>query len=225
MELTEFDSFRDLEDRAFGLLVDHMQKADTGSHAVMLAGGRTPLGLYRRLSEASVRVDRSLHIIVSDERYVPEDSPESNYGNMRAMLASLHVSERQVLRAETRLPVAAAAAEFDARLAAFFGNKGTLTLSLLGLGADGHVASLFSARDLERGASCWAIPVNRDDGGLRISVTPRVLGQSRRLIFLAAGPGKKHAVAALASAPGLTTAGAAVQDVTDVEVWYCPAAP
>jgi len=60
-----------------------------GATAIMLAGGTTPLPAYRTLAAAALRHDDRLHVLFSDERYVPADSPASNFHQARALLEVL----------------------------------------------------------------------------------------------------------------------------------------
>ena len=76
-----------------------------GATAVMLAGGTTPLPAYRTLAAAGLRHDDRLHVLFSDERYVPADSPASNYHQARALLDVLALPDESLLRVRTELPL------------------------------------------------------------------------------------------------------------------------
>ncbi len=220
MEIIPFDSREQLEADAIELLETHLALDAPDPRAVMLTGGRTPLGLYRRLAAQPVKASAGLHVMLTDERYVPADSPQSNYGNMRDMLAACGIPESRVLRVRTELPLADAVAAYDAELASFFGRGGRLALACLGLGADGHVASLFSAADVERGTGRHAIAVSRPDGPDRISVTRDVLHRAERLVFLVTGREKEEALDRLERDPLSIPAGLALHDKDHVEAWF-----
>ena len=142
---------------------------------------------------------------------------------MKAMIRSLGIPASRIIRPHTGLPIDESAREFDRALAAFL-SRGTITLALLGLGADGHTASLFRAEDVRRGARCYAVSTSRSHGPAdRISVTRGLLLRAERVVFLVTGEEKADAVSALLAAPETIAAGQAVEGIPDVEVWYTPA--
>ncbi|MGA7824674.1 MAG: 6-phosphogluconolactonase, partial [Steroidobacteraceae bacterium] len=123
------------------------------------------------------------------------------------------------LRVRTELPLVEAAADYEQRLDELLGAGVRIGLGLLGLGAEGHTASLFSAADLERARGHRAIPVQRPDGRSAVSVTPELLAQVREPVFVVAGADKHAAVAALLAHDPKLVAWAAVQGCASVELW------
>ena len=196
--------------------------AAPGASAVMLAGGATPLPAYQVLARAGVRHDDRLHVLFSDERYVPQDSPRSNYYQARALLEVLALPPESLLRVPTEQPLDEAAADYDAQLSALLSSGVHVGLGLLGLGADGHTASLFNEDDLARARGRYAIPVQRPDGLAAVSVTPDLLATVREPVFVVAGPGKEAALRALGEQDLALTAWRAVQGCEDVELWVAP---
>lgn len=188
-------------------------------HAVMLSGGRTPLPVFDLLSARPFPVSKSLHILYSDERHVPAQSPESNYGASLKMLRTLSIPAPHVLRVETEFPLDESAARYDAAIGRFFGSGGQIRLGLLGVGPDGHTCSLFSQVDLDRGHGKSAIAVRRESGPHRVSVTPAVLARVDRVIIAAAGPDKEQVVSDLLQRPSMVTAGKAIALCKHVELW------
>ena len=93
------------------------------------------------------------------------------------------------------------------------------SLGLLGLGADGHTASLFSAADLSRARGQLAIAVERPDGMSAVSVTPQLLAQVEELLFVVVADGKREAIRALEAQDANLTAWRAVQECPAVELW------
>ena len=168
MKLVPFDSFSEMERSAVVLLEEHFSLPCSVPHAVMLTGGQTPIGIYRTLAQPPVPVDNSLRLLITDERHVPLESPESNYGRIRAMVRSRGIDESQVMRVHTELPLDAATARYHDELASYVLAGGQITLGIAGLGADGHVASLFDGRDLERGRGKYAVAVPRGSGPDRV---------------------------------------------------------
>ena len=110
---------------------------------------------------------------------VPVISPENNFGNARPMISAIGVSEQRVLRVRTELTLADAAHRYDQDIAAFLKKGGKVTLGLLGLGADGHTASIFSKEDVEAGRGHYAIAATRQGEPSRVTVTADFLSPRR----------------------------------------------
>jgi 6-phosphogluconolactonase len=197
--------------------------AAAGPNAIMLSGGHTPLTAYRALSSRPPAHDERLHILFSDERYVPSDSEASNYHQARPLLDALALPPQALLRVRTELPLEDAAGDYERALEELLESGVPIGLGLLGLGADGHTASLFSATDLARARGHLAIAVHRPDGMSAVSVTPQLLSQVEALVFVAAGPDKQGAVQALEAHDPKLTAWRAVQDCASVELWMAAA--
>jgi 6-phosphogluconolactonase len=193
--------------------------AAPGPRAIMLSGGTTPLPAYRALALRPPPHAEGLHVLFSDERYVPLDSEASNYHRARPLLEALTLAPQSLLRVRTELPLEQAVADYDRQLAALLSSSAHIGLGLLGLGADGHTASLFSASDIERAHGHLAIPVQRPDGMSAVSVTPQLLAQVNALLFVVAGADKQGAAQALQAHDPHLTAWLAVQECPAVELW------
>ena len=192
--------------------------------AVMLSGGSTPIPAYLELATRRLTPAPGLTVLFSDDRYVPSDSDQSNFHQSRPLFTSLGLSTAQVLRIRTELPLAEATLDSERRLVQLLSGGRRITLGLLGLGADGHTASLFSAADLERARGRLALSVHRPDGRDAVSVTPTVLERVDQLIFVVAGADKRTALQALLQRRADLTAWAAVRGCRAVEVWADAAA-
>ena len=192
-----------------------------GASAIMLSGGTTPLPAYRALARGPLPHGDRLHILFSDERYVPSDSDASNYHQSRPLLDALALPATAVARVRTELPLDEAAADYERQLAAFLDSGVRIGLGLLGLGADGHTASLFGAADLERARGHLAIAVQRPDGMSAVSVTPELLAHVEDPLFVVAGGGKHDAIQAFAAQDVKSTAWRAVQGCPRVALWVC----
>jgi 6-phosphogluconolactonase len=193
--------------------------AGNGPAAIMLSGGNTPLPAYRALAERRPLAAPGLVLFYSDDRYVPSSSDASNYHQTRPLLDALALPEDRVLRVRTELPLEEAAADYDRKLTELAGRRMRFTLGLLGLGEDGHTASLFGREDIARARGHRAIPVHRPDGRDAVSVTPEVLAGFAELVFVVAGADKRHALEALLTGSGALTAWQAVRDRRVFEVW------
>jgi 6-phosphogluconolactonase len=195
--------------------------AAPGPSALMLAGGNTPLPAYRALASRTLAHDAGLRVLFTDDRYVPADSDKSNYHQSRSLLDALRLPAQAVLRVRTELSLQEAAADYERQLAALTASGARIGLGLLGLGADGHTASLFTAADIERSRGHLAIAVQRPDGMSAVSVTPEFLAQVAEPVFVVAGSGKREALARLAALDPTLTAWRAVQSCPRVELWVC----
>lgn len=173
---------------------------------VMLAGGRTPLEIYRRAFQDGLSTGGTLFL--SDERYVPVTDPQSNYGTIVPMVGTL-------LRINTGLPIEAAAQAFHDDL----GRIKRIPFGLLGLGTDGHTASLFTLTDAALRDDRLAIPVIRAEKPDRISVTPALLRRVEKLIILATGAEKQAVIQTLLDSPESIPAGVALAGHPNVELW------
>lgn len=200
------------------------QLARPGPQAIMLAGGSTPLAAYRRLAASPMAPAPALRIVYSDDRHVPPESEQSNYRQSRPLLDALRLPSSSVLRVPTELPLDEAAAGYEAALRGLLQGRVPVRLGVLGLGADGHTASLFTPADLERAAGRLAVAVQRPDGLGGISVTPGFLGQIEAIVFAVAGRGKREALARLQSGDPALVAWRAVQGCRSVQVWFEPGA-
>ncbi len=219
IRLRSFRSVDDLNAAAADVLQQHLTREFGRAHAVMLSGGTTPFPVYEELMRRRCRVADDGFVCFSDERFVPETSPESNYGRTRTFLGAIGLSPERTLRVHTDRGLKAAAGQYDRDLKQYIKSGGRLALGLLGLGGDGHTASLFSEKDLELGRGVYAVAISRDEKPDRISVTPDLLKCFETLIFLVVGSGKKDIVNRLLKDPTQVTAGVAVRDAPSVQLW------
>lgn len=175
--------------------------SEHGRFTWALSGGSTPRGLYRLLASGPFRdlmPWEAIHFFWGDERHVPPDHPESNFRMAReAMLDAVPVPPGNVHRIRAEEPDAErAAAEYEDELRSFFdlaqGEWPRFDLILLGLGKDGHTASLFpggtAVHERERLVVAVIAP------GVRITLTPPVLNNAGRAVFLVSGEDKAQAL-------------------------------
>lgn len=176
--------------------------AASGRFLIALSGGSTPGRLYALLaSEAwAGRVDwPRVHIFWGDERCVPPDHPESNYRTAReALLDHVPISPAQIhrMRGEDDPPHAATAYETALRAIAVDDLRSPrFNLVLLGLGTDGHTASLFPNTPAVREQQRWAIAHQvAAEPPWRITLTPVVLNAAAEVLFLVSGADKAAAL-------------------------------
>ena len=219
IKIRSFRSKADLIMATADLLVNQLERKFGKPHAIMLSGGETPTPAYEEVRARNVIVADDCFVCFSDERLVPSESAESNYGRAWPMLEAVGVPEERVIRVHTEAGLKIAAFRYDCELQQYVKSGGRLTLGLLGLGADGHTASLFAGDDLTRGTGAYAVAVPREEKPDRISVTPDLLKRFEALIFLVVGSGKRDIVRQLLEAPAGVTAGQAVQGAPSVQLW------
>jgi len=166
--------------------------------ALALAGGSTPRGLYERLADADLPWDR-VHLYWGDERFVPHDHPKSNVPLVRQTLLGGRASPDAPLHPmpTTDTPDAAAAAYADTLQRAFADRPHTFDLALLGMGEDGHTASLFPEHDPSPTDPTWVRAVSappRHDVRQRLTCTLPVFNAARRALVLVSGTAKRDTV-------------------------------
>jgi 6-phosphogluconolactonase len=174
--------------------------ARDGQFHVALSGGSTPRLLYRLLATPEFRTQVDwprVHLFWGDERAVPPDHPDSNYGMARReMLLRVAIPMSNVHRMEAEQPnIGKAAHDYEAVLRRWLGldDRGfpVFHLVLLGMGPDGHTASLFPGSRLLRETSRWvSTPMVAKLGMRRMTLTLPVLDAARRVLFLVTGPEK-----------------------------------
>lgn len=171
--------------------------AERGRAVVALCGGSTPLPLFRALAQADLPWDR-LWVAFGDERFVPLDHQDSNAGAaMRAFLGQVPVPEQQVLTWPILEQPHASAEAYRGLLESALGDFPTFDLNLLGLGSDGHTASLFPGTGavlLPGPTLAVRAPQGVTPGGWRLSLSASALSDSREVLFLVSGAGKTEAL-------------------------------
>ncbi len=201
-----------LAQRVADWLLDAATSRD-GLFAVALSGGSTPRTLYEMLAGPPYRDTfpwARTHFFWGDERFVPHDDPESNFRMAREALLS-----RVPIPAENIHPVPtqgfgpeAAAAAYQRELMTFYGaetldpGKPLFGVTLLGLGADGHTASLFPGAAALAERRLWVAAVADAKGLARITLTYPAIESSSRLAFLVAGKEKSAIFARLRRGDG-----------------------
>ena len=166
-----------------------------GACALALSGGATPRPAYEALAEGPledpVPWDR-VHVFFGDERAVPPDHPDSNFRMAsEALLRRVSVRAGNVHRMEAEAADADAAADRYARLL-----PEALDVLVLGVGADGHTASLFPGSPALHERSRRVVPARAPKPPeRRLTLTPPVIAAARRILVLAAGADKAEPVA------------------------------
>jgi len=215
MQLVVYDTPEEMARSAAERIASLIGDAGDG-FSLGLAGGSTPAATYRRLSEAPIGWDH-VQTWLSDERWVPPDDERSN-GRMAAETLTDRVSvafHRPPWR-EGMSP-AESAAEYEAALRSIH-RAGPPDLVLLGMGEDGHTASLFPGTRALEMAERWFVANNVPQlGEVRLTATYPLLWSARRLMVLVAGERKAEALKE--SLEGETPAGRLMEGGAEVE-WH-----
>jgi 6-phosphogluconolactonase len=183
---------------------------DRGTFAVALSGGSTPKRLFQLLAAEGRDALAWDHVELwwGDERTVPPDHPDSNYHMTReALIEPLELDPAHVHRINAELPDPVVAADaYDRALRQALGAPPVFDLVLLGLGPDGHTASLFPHTKALTAVGHFVV-ANPVDSPVakgkttRITLTAPALCAARHVRFLVAGADKQDAVAAVLAGP------------------------
>jgi 6-phosphogluconolactonase len=173
-----------------------------GRFSVALSGGSTPRRIYELLAgaEFASRVAWSkVHVFFGDERCVPPDDAESNYRMAReSLLSRVATPAENVHRMIGEGDAVANARLYEDELREFFGGDSlpVFDLVMLGMGDDGHTASLFPGSPALEELSAWVV-ANRVEkfGAYRLTLTARVINNAARVVFVVTGAGKAERLA------------------------------
>jgi 6-phosphogluconolactonase len=174
--------------------------AANGPFRISLSGGSTPERLYSLLASPEFRNRFPWRIVEwywGDERLVPYDHPDSNYRMVReAMLAKAPVAPENIHPVPTDGPPEDAARRYERTLQETYGamvldpTRPLFDVTFLGLGPDGHTASLLPEEPVLQERKRWATVVSHGRPEIRITTTYPVIESSRRVAFLVTGPEK-----------------------------------
>jgi len=175
---------------------------------IALSGGETPRPVYRLLGTASMkaRTDWSrVHLFFVDERAVPPNDPQSNFGMIdRELISHIDIPRKNVHRIEGEKNPEIASADYERELREIFnGQIVRFDVVLLGLGEDGHTASIFPGTEAieEETALACAVFVPRLRSW-RVTLTFRSINNAREVLFLVSGRQKTSAVQRVLTIPG-----------------------
>jgi len=185
------------------LLVTLAQEAiaQRGCFRLVLSGGGTPSGVYKLLAKQPFRDEmpwQQTHLFWGDERLVPPNDDGSNYGQaMQLLLNKVSVPPENIHRARGELAMETAVANYTRQLQTLASDNQppSFDVILLGMGSDGHTASLFPGSPIA--PTEWVVGVTADYNGRpaqRLTFTPAVINQARHIIFLVAGSSKAESL-------------------------------
>ena len=174
---------------------------ERGLFSLVLSGGRAPRPVYERLAECDMPWQR-VHLFFGDERCVPPDDIDSNYRQAReSLLDCVAITEENIHRMRGELPPQEGADAYERELRSFFGGTSpSFDLILLGLGSDGHTASLFPGDPACDERERWVVATpepTMSPGHRRITLTLPVLNAAREVFFLSGEKGKEEVLRAI----------------------------
>lgn len=187
--------------RSLELVLEKLHTAITerGVFTIALSGGSTPKPLYEAIAKQDLPWDK-IQVFWGDERYVPPDHPDSNEGMARAAwLNQVPIPAANIHPMPTdEADPAIAAQKHEQQLQQFFqmelGSVPAIDVILLGMGDDGHTASLFPHTEALK-VRDRLVTVGNKDGQPRITFTAPLINQARCVIFMVAGASKQPALA------------------------------
>ena len=200
MNLRVYEDVQQLSGAAAHTFVEEARKAvqEYGRFTVALAGGSTPKSTYETLAAGYGGTEDlewgRVHFFFGDERNVPLDHEDSNYRMAHEALLDC-VPAGSIHRMRGELEPSEAAALYEQELEEVFGGMPRLDLVLLGIGEDGHTASLFPRTPALGVTDRWAVenPVEKL-GATRITLTCPAINAAKNVVFLVAGEGKAEAL-------------------------------
>lgn len=169
-----------------------------GRFSVAISGGSTPIKLFSLLSnEYRNDIDwERVHIFWADERCVPADNEESNYGNAyKEFISKVPLPNANIHRIKGEEDPVGEARRYEEEIINFFNTKDipSFDLILLGLGEDGHTASLFPGSEALNERKRIAVPIfMKDKNASRITLTLQVLNNAKTVIFMVSGSAKSR---------------------------------
>ncbi len=174
---------------------------ECGQFNIALSGGGTPRATYQRLAQAPFSIDidwAQTHVFWSDERCVPPENLQSNYRiASETLLKQVPIPPENIHRLKGEMPPLEAAQQANRELAAYFGGTAmpNFDLILLGLGEDGHTASLFPESEALK-ASSELIAANyvAKLDTWRLTFTFPLINAARQILFMVSGESKAEIV-------------------------------
>ena len=218
MKVINFESREKLIQSVFDLIKKELQRKSDKLHCIVLSGGSTPLAIYQKITENPFEVDKNAVITYSDERFVPKNDKDNNYFQTEKMLNALKINSSRIIRVKTELGHAESTEAFHNDLSKLLA-EGNVPIGFLGMGTDGHTASLFSLKNVDEGKGKMAIAVTKDTPPHRISASKEFLDHCEKLIVLLAGVEKQAVLKTLMEKPNTIPAGKALSNHPNVEVW------
>ncbi|MFQ1014665.1 6-phosphogluconolactonase [Avibacterium paragallinarum] len=192
---------------------------------ISLSGGSTPKLLFKTLAAAPYNQAiqwQNLHFWWGDDRMVDPSDPESNYGEVQKLLFDhIAIPAENIHRIRGEAPVEQELARFQQELSAVI-SDGVFDWIILGMGADGHTASLFPHQTNFDDENLAVIAKHPETGQVRISKTAKLIEQAKRITYLVTGASKAEILKEIQTTPAenLPYPAAKIQAKNGITEWY-----
>ena len=192
---------------------------------ISLSGGSTPKLLFKTLAQAPYKNEiqwQNLHFWWGDDRMVEPTNPESNYGEVQKLLFDhIQIPAENIHRIRGEEPVEPELKRFEQELSAVIPN-GVFDWIILGMGADGHTASLFPHQTDFNDPNFAVIAKHPESGQIRISKTAKLIEQAKRITYLVTGASKAGILKEIQTTPAenLPYPAARIKAKNGVTEWY-----
>lgn len=209
-EIQTFDDNPAVAKHFAQFLCDWIATQDQEKITIALSGGSTPTLLFQILAdEFADKIDWSnVHLFWGDERCVAPDDEQSNFGQCKSLLLDkISIPEKNVHRVlGENDPITEAqryGAEISEHVSANSAGLPTFDLMILGMGSDGHTASIFPHQiELLNSESTCAVADHPESGQKRVTITGKVLNASKQVVFLITGAAKSQVLATVVDQSG-----------------------
>ncbi|ABR73608.1 6-phosphogluconolactonase [Actinobacillus succinogenes] len=195
---------------------------------ISLSGGSTPKLLFKTLAQAPFNTDvrwQNLHFWWGDDRMVPPTNPESNYGEVQKLLFDhIQIPAQNIHRIRGEEPAEQELKRFEAELSAVVPD-GVFDWIILGMGGDGHTASLFPHQTDFNDPNLAVIAKHPESGQIRISKTAKLIERAKRITYLVTGAAKAEILKQIQTTPAeqLPYPVARIQAKNGITEWYLDA--
>jgi len=207
VDIKEFEDKDLMAERAAGFIAEkaRFEIAESGFFSMALSGGNSPREIYTRLADENRGIDwKKVYVFWGDDRYIPHDNRESNY-NMayETLLSKVKIPAHNIYRIPTEVtPIGDAAELYERIMRKFFASMKAIDvekkmprfgLIILGVGRDGHTASLFPGHKAVNEKARWVVNVKahaRTTLRERITITLPVINAAKNVMFVVSGEGK-----------------------------------
>lgn len=192
---------------------------------ISLSGGSTPKLLFKTLAQEPYKSQiqwQNLHFWWGDDRMVPPQDPESNYGEVQKLLFDhIQIPVENIHRIRGEEAIEQELARFSQELTACVPN-GEFDWIILGMGTDGHTASLFPHQTDFHDPNLAVIAKHPETGQIRISKTAKLLEQAKRITYLVTGASKAEILKEIQTTPveNLPYPAAKIKARNGVTEWY-----
>lgn len=204
------ESAEKLANAAAQEILQLLQTVEEAPFGILLSGGRTPFAAYEMVSREATRAPSGFHAFFSDARMVPFDSHENNAHNSGFDAGGAPDPRGQHPPCKHCVAPRRGGICLPPRCREVSVSGGKISLGLIGLGADGHMASLFSNADIARGKERIASDVSQNEGPQRVTVTPNSFSAIDHLLVLVSGREKDEIVRTMREKSNAIPAGLAV---------------